>query len=148
MLQIPQSHLLGVAASLQHVMEKHVSLLENILNRAKRKAVSAFVQAPQDYFDATPTFKQSYAPQSGEIVGILKQMKETFESNLSASQKEEMVNQKAYDDVKAAKEEEMAAGQAQIDTKTQELETLTRNLPSRSKTSRTCGIPLPLTSSF
>jgi len=121
MLQIPQSHLLGVAVSLQHELEKHSSMLESVLSRAQRKAVSAFVQAPQDYFDATPTFKQSYAPQSGEIFGILKQMKETFESNLSASQKEEAANQKAYEDVKAAKEEEIAAGQAQIDTKTQEL---------------------------
>merc|ERR1712100_280570 len=77
--------------------------------------------APEDYFDAEPTFKQSYAPQSGEIFGILKQMKETFESNLSASQKEEMANQKAYEELKAAKEEEIAAGQAQIDSKTQEL---------------------------
>jgi len=121
MLQVPQSHLLGVAVSLQHELEKHASMLETVLSRSQRKAVSAFVQAPQDYFDATPTFKQSYAPQSGEIFGILKQMKETFESNLSASQKEEMANQKAYEDVKAAKEEEIAAGQAQIDTKTQEL---------------------------
>merc|ERR1719343_1743064 len=48
-------------------------------------------------------------------------MKETFESNLSASQKEEMANQKAYEDLKAAKEEEIAAGQAQIDAKTEEL---------------------------
>merc|ERR1719451_130151 len=85
--------------------------------------VSAFIQAPEDYFDAEPTFKQSYAPQSGEIFGILKQMKETFESNLSASQKEEMANQKAYEELKAAKEEEISAGQAQIDTKTQELAT-------------------------
>jgi len=121
MLQIPQSHMLGVAVSLQHELEKHASMLETVLTRAQRKAVSAFVQAPQDYFDATPTFKQSYAPQSGQIFGILKQMKETFESNLSASQKEEAANQKAYEDVKAAKEEEIAAGQAQIDTKTQEL---------------------------
>merc|ERR1712227_529083 len=83
--------------------------------------MSSFVQAPEDYFDAEPTFKQSYAPQSGEIFGILKQMKETFETNLSSSQKEEMANQKAYEDLKAAKEEEIAAGQAQIDTKTQEL---------------------------
>merc|ERR1711920_266227 len=58
---------------------------------------------------------------SGEIFGILTQMRETFESNLSESQKEEMANQKAYEDLKAAKEEEIAAGQAQIDTKTQEL---------------------------
>merc|ERR1719197_1964621 len=48
-------------------------------------------------------------------------MKETFESNLSASQKEELANQKAYEDLKAAKEEEIAAGQAQIETKTGEL---------------------------
>merc|ERR1711865_1187538 len=59
--------------------------------------------------------------QSGEIFGILKQMKETFESNLSSSQKDEMTNQKAYEELKAAKEAEIAAGQAQIDTKTQEL---------------------------
>merc|ERR1719410_1971373 len=50
-------------------------------------------------------------------------MRETFESNLSASQKEEMANQKAYSELKAAKEAEIAAGQAQIDTKTQELAT-------------------------
>ena len=54
--------------------------------------MSAFIQAPEDYFDAEPTFKQSYAPQSGAIFGILKQMKETFETNLSSSQKEDLIN--------------------------------------------------------
>merc|ERR1719515_593470 len=48
-------------------------------------------------------------------------MKETFETNLSDSQKEELTNQKAYEDLKSAKEEEIAAGQSQIDAKTQEL---------------------------
>merc|ERR1719416_302651 len=84
---------------------------------------ASFVQSPQDYFDSAPTFKQSYAPQSGEIFGILRQMRETFESNLSASQKEELANQKAYEELKAAKEEQIQAGQAQLDTKTQELAT-------------------------
>jgi len=121
LLQMPASHVSGVAASVQNAMQKHSSLLNGVLTHAERRAVAAFVQAPQDYFDAEPTFKQSYAPQSGEIFGILKQMKETFETNLSSSQKEEMANQKAYEDLKAAKEEEIAAGQAQIDTKTQEL---------------------------
>merc|ERR1719191_1491042 len=83
--------------------------------------MAAFMQAPGDYFDADPTFKQSYAPQSGQIFGILKQMKESFESNLSASQKEEMQNQAAYEDLKKAKEAEIKAGQDQKDTKTQEL---------------------------
>merc|ERR1719345_437619 len=92
-----------------------------VLTPSQRRAVNAFIQSPEDYFDAEPTFKQSYAPQSGEIFGILNQMKETFESNLSVSQKEETTNQAAYEDLKAAKEEEIAAGQAQIDAKTTEL---------------------------
>merc|ERR1719214_310614 len=121
LLQMPRSHMSGVAASLQHELQKHSAILDGVLSHSERKAISAFIQAPQDYFDAAPTFKQSYAPQSGEIFGILKQMKETFETNLGSSQKEEMANQKAYEDLKAAKEEEIAAGQAQIDTKTQEL---------------------------
>ena len=88
---------------------------------SQRKAIAAFVQSPGDYFDAEPTFKQSYAPQSGQIFGILKQMKETFETNLSASQKEEMQAQAAYEDLKAAKESEIKAGTELKDTKTQEL---------------------------
>merc|ERR1739848_762507 len=121
MLQIPKSHMAGVAASVQNAMQKQSSLLEGVLTHKGRRAIASFVQSPEDYFDAEPTFKQSYAPQSGEIFGILKQMKETFESNLSASQKEETANQKAYEELKAAKEAEIAAGQAQVETKTQEL---------------------------
>merc|ERR1712226_159438 len=115
------THIMGVAATLQFRLSKHSDLLAGVLTPTERRAAASFIQSPQDYFDAAPTFKQSYAPQSGEIFGILKQMKETFESNLSASQKEEMANQKAYEDLKAAKEAEIAAGQEQIDTKTQEL---------------------------
>merc|ERR1719253_2576412 len=48
-------------------------------------------------------------------------MKETFESNLASSQKEENGSQKAYEELKEAKESEIKAGQAQIDTKSQEL---------------------------
>merc|ERR1711865_706077 len=123
LLQMPRSHLVGVAATVQNEMQKHASLLTGVLTHKETKAVSSFIQAPKDYFDAEPTFKQSYAPASGEIFGILKQMKETFESNLSASQKDEMANQKAYEDLKAAKEAEITADQNQVDTKTQELAT-------------------------
>merc|ERR1719262_2051251 len=121
LLQIPKSHMAGVAASVQNAMQKHASLFAGVLTHKERKAIASFVQSPEDYFDADPTFKQSYAPQSGEIFGILKQMKETFETNLSASQKAEMQNQSAYEDLKAAKESEIKAGQDQRDTKLQEL---------------------------
>merc|ERR1719487_2539644 len=64
-----------------------------------------------------------YKAQSGEIFGILRQMKESFESNLSQSQKDEIANAEAYEQLKAAKEEEIAAGKEQIELKTQELAT-------------------------
>jgi len=109
--------LLEISAMIDMQFKKHKALLEEIITPAQRRAVSLFVQEQ----DEQPAFKQAYAPQSGEVFGILKQMKETFETNLAASQKEEMQNQAAYEDLKAAKEEEIKAGQAQLDTKTQEL---------------------------
>merc|ERR1719395_298179 len=48
-------------------------------------------------------------------------MKETFETNLSTAQKEEMQGQQAYESLKAAKLSEIKAGEDQKDTKTQEL---------------------------
>ena len=47
-------------------------------------------------------------------------MKEIFESDLSASQKGEVVIQNAYEDPKAAKEDDTAAGQVQVEAKTNE----------------------------
>merc|ERR1719160_27789 len=62
-------------------------------------------------------------------------MKETFETNLASSQKEEMENQKDYEDVKAAKEAEIAAGESQIDTKSTELgDTELKNAQSKEDT--------------
>jgi len=121
LLQELGSTVFHAAISVQDQLHKHGALFEGVLTKHQKHVVAAFVQAPEDYFDAAPTFKQSYAPASGEIFGILKQMKETFESNLSGSQKDEMIGQKAYEDLKAAKEDEIAAGQDQIETKTQEL---------------------------
>merc|ERR1719343_1668962 len=120
-LQLPRSHALDIAKTMQRAMQKHEALFHGVFTRSERRSALAFIQAPQDYFDAAPTFKQSYAPQSGEIFGILKQMKETFESNLAPSQKEEMEAQKTYEALKSAKEAEIAAGKAQIDDKTLEL---------------------------
>merc|ERR1719327_2270374 len=102
-------------------MQKHEAVLRGVMTRSQKKLLTSFIQAPEDYFDADPTFKQSYAPQSGQIFGILTQMKETFENNLSTSQKEEMAAQQAYEDLKAAKEAEIKAGTEQKDQKTQEL---------------------------
>jgi DNA repair exonuclease SbcCD ATPase subunit len=101
---------------LHNELKKHKDLLMDVITPHQRKLLRTF-DAPKAFVqDAT----EASAP-SSEIFGILKQMKETFETNLAASQREEMENQKAYEDLKAAKEEEIAAGQSQIDTKTVQL---------------------------
>jgi len=105
-LQVPKSSMLSVAASLQRLTAR------TVLTRSQRRVVASFVQS---------VHKEGYAPQSGEIFGILEQMKETFEKDLSETQKSETENQKAYEALKAAKLEQIAAGQAQVDKKTQEL---------------------------
>merc|ERR1719261_812140 len=122
MLQESDDAYVSIVTSVQDELRKHKALLGEIITPHQRKVIEAFVQSPEDYFDAQPNFRQAAAaPASGEIFGILKQMKETFETNLATSQKEEMENQKAYEDLKAAKEEEIAAGTSLADTKTQTL---------------------------
>jgi hypothetical protein len=108
---------INIAVMLKDELKRHKSVLGDSLSPEQMRAIKAFGKSPD-------AFLQSEAPASGEIFGILKQMKETFESNLGASQKEEMTNQKAYEDLKAAKEEEISAGQTMLDTKTVELGTV------------------------
>merc|ERR1719359_2250159 len=107
--------IMNIAVLMQHELRKHSSLLGEAITPAQKKTIAAFVDA-----DQAPS-AGSYAPQGGEVFGILKNMKETFEANLAASQKEERENQAAYEDMKAAKEQEIAAGQEQLETKTVEL---------------------------
>mmetsp|Transcript_15449 Transcript_15449/g.28592 ORF Transcript_15449/g.28592 Transcript_15449/m.28592 type:complete len:695 (-) Transcript_15449:83-2167(-) len=122
LLQVSRSKLRGVASSLQRNVQKHASLFTGVLTHSQKRAFNSFIQ-DSDYFDAEPTFKQSYAPESGAIFGILQQMKETFESNLSTAQKDELAAQKAFTELKAAKEDEIASNAAVIDKKTMELAT-------------------------
>merc|ERR1719207_222105 len=57
---------------------------------------------------------QSYAPQSGQIFGILNQMKEDFEVNLSEAQKSEAKAKAEDESLKAAKEDEIDTGRKLI----------------------------------
>jgi hypothetical protein len=102
---------LQTVAAFQHTMRKHTDVIHDLFTPRQRKELSSFMQASQD----------GLAPASGEIFGMLKQMKESFETNLDNSQKEEMANQKDYEDLKATKEKEIAAATEQVDTKSQQL---------------------------
>lgn len=105
----------GAMAAAREQMQTHLRLLRGVITPHQRKLVLAFRQDP--YAGQTPTFRQAYQPQSSEIVGIIRQMKETFETNLAETQKEEMEKQKSYEGLKAAKEEEIRATKDTIDQK-------------------------------
>ena len=134
-LAIPSSaalqteELVSISTLLWHQMHKHSDILGEVIIPRQKRIIASFAQAQEDHCKATApmqTGKQvqsagNYALTSGEIFGILKQMKETFDANLLQTQNEETENQKAYEDPKAVKEDEIAAGQEQIETKTQEL---------------------------
>jgi uncharacterized small protein (DUF1192 family) len=113
----------GGAALLSSVMkevgavaQKHGAILQGVITPSQRRLLASFVQGEKQP-SGPPTFKEKYQPQSGEIFGILRQMKDTFETDLSQSQKDELDAQKAYDDMKAAKEAEIAAGKASLQDK-------------------------------
>merc|ERR1712226_184800 len=62
-------------------------------------------------------FSQGYAPQSGQIVGILKQMADTMAANLASATDEENKAINAYDELMDAKTKEANALQASIEAK-------------------------------
>jgi len=99
---------------LQHQLRKHQDSLKQIFTPRQRKYFGAWMQE---------SMGGRYEPASGEIFGMLKQMKESFETNLANSQKEETAAQKDYEDLKATKKEQIAAATDMIGTKTQELAT-------------------------
>jgi len=121
LLQLRSSRRSTVASALRSALDKHAELIEGSLTPSQHRSALSFLQADGDYFDAEPTFKQSYAPQSGEIFGILTQMLENFEANLAATVKEGKANNQAYADLKGAKMTQITSEKDQVDAKTQQL---------------------------
>merc|ERR1719313_1454427 len=108
--------------NLKFQVHKQDDVTSRVLNANQKKVLTSFLQAPDEFMQRHAALIQtSAAAPSAEIFGVLKQMKEGFETNMKASQEEEMKAQGEYEDVKKGKTEEIAAGEAQIETKTGEV---------------------------
>merc|ERR1719207_264234 len=92
-----------MVANSRGVSKANVGLLRTFLRNTE--TATSFLAIPG---------MQSYAPQSGQIFGILGQMKEDFEVNLSEAQKSEAKAKAEYDSLKAAKEDEIDTGRKLI----------------------------------
>lgn len=102
---LPQESL----AQVQAIIEKHRSV----------RGIS-FLQGPVTAMLQQNAKGKSKAP-SSQIFGILKGMKETFETNMAAAKEEEELGISQFAELKKAKTSEIAAAEDLIETKTVEL---------------------------
>merc|ERR1719428_1830018 len=100
---LSQSSLVQIKSVLRHHMEKHRKMFHE-----KHAPMISLLQ-------------ESYAPESGAIFGILKQMKEEFETNIETSKKEEDQAVAEYTSMKSAKEAQIKAAEDLSSSKTVEL---------------------------
>jgi len=101
LMQLPK------AAQLKKLVESSTSIIE-----IDRERVISFLSGKSDDTEAG-----DYAPASGQIVGILKQMKDQMESSLSEATAEETSGAAAFENLKAAKNSEIAAASDSIESK-------------------------------
>merc|ERR1719473_770653 len=85
-----------------------LDIAQRVLAR-NAKSQPAFLQS------STAPSAGSYAPQSGQIFGILTTMKEEFEANLSEEQKSEKKAQADFDAMSKAKADQIATGKEKLD---------------------------------
>jgi hypothetical protein len=88
---------------------------EVVVSKALHTA-SLFLQA-----HGRAAYTPPYAAQSGEILGIMKQLKEEMEADLSEAQKTEAERAAAFAELRDAKNSEIAAGEKMLEEKKAEL---------------------------
>mmetsp|Transcript_111293 Transcript_111293/g.204088 ORF Transcript_111293/g.204088 Transcript_111293/m.204088 type:complete len:733 (-) Transcript_111293:59-2257(-) len=89
---------------------------EMVVVRRGLQTASAFVQRRHGYMP-------SYTTQSGEIMGVLKELQEEMKAALSDAQKAEAAQAAAFAELRAAKTEEIEAQEASAEKKEDELAT-------------------------
>jgi hypothetical protein len=93
-----------------------LSATENAIVQKAMKSMAAFAQTHQD-----SGYMPGYNSQSGEILGVMKQLKEEMEGDLSESQRTERDRAAAFDELRAAKTSEIENGEKMAETKEDEL---------------------------
>lgn len=104
-LQISSGH----AAFVKNVMQKSLQRKTLFLTQRQKKVATAFLQQGES------------TQHTGDTIGVLQAMLTSFSDNLKKAQQEEAEDVAQYEALKRAKEEEIQAGQNQIDQKTMEL---------------------------
>jgi len=105
---LSQSTLMQVRAVLKKHAEQHMKMF----SPKQHRAVLSLIQEKG---------QELYAPESGAIFGVLKQMKEGFETNMADAQSEENQAASEFASMKKAKNDEIKAAEDLTSSKTVEL---------------------------
>lgn len=104
------------------LLKKHFQAHRQMFDQHRHAYSFAQQKGPSDEnVDALLQASGEYAPQSGQIFGILKSMKESMETNLVSSQKEEATAKDDFASMKSSKTDEIAAANELMDSKKVEL---------------------------
>jgi len=105
-LQVSEKHREAVHKQLKAVVLKH----KDVLAPSQRSKILSFLQGPMG--------NKSYNSRSGDIFGILEQMKETFTTSLKSERSEEATAVSDFEALKAGKMKEINARKEQVMDKT------------------------------
>merc|ERR1719194_125182 len=105
-LQVSEKHREAVHKQLKAVVLKH----KDVLAPSQRSKILSFLQGPMG--------NKSYNSRSGDIFGILEQMKETFTTSLKSERSEEATAVSDFEALKAGKMKEINARKQQVMDKT------------------------------
>lgn len=114
-VQLNQESLLQVKSLIRHHMEKHGDILQEGLTGSQHRLAMSLIQ------DHTMLQRQNHRAPSSAIFGILKGMKESMETNMANNAKDEEEAVAKFKALKAAKTEEIKAGEDLIMVKKVEM---------------------------
>merc|ERR1719422_2476234 len=97
----------------------------SIMNCGQVKSLTSFVQDPK--------FTGTYSSASGEVIGILKEMRDTFESNLKTAQEKEATALDAYTKFMATQGDSVKSMEDTLAAKQEQLSGNDSNLASAEK---------------
>jgi len=117
--QIPKASLAQVQELLREPMKKHSQFITASLSGEQHRMVMSLLQGPASDKVTGLLQNKQHAPSSA-IFGILKQMKEEFETNIAKASDEEKQGVTEFNGLKAAKTQEIAAAEGLVDSKTVE----------------------------
>lgn len=106
----------GAAAAADTAQSQEWSSSDTAVVRRALKAATVFMQAHH-----SETYMPAYSAQSGEIMGVLQQLKDEMEADLSDSQKEEQARAAAFAELREAKTAEIENGEKMAEQKEDQL---------------------------